>query len=366
MNKEIESVLHNFKVFGVFEHQRYHGNGLIHDTFKITTNNNGKKYYYLLQRFNNGVFKHIDQVMHNVSVVLDTLHEELIKEDRDPLVESLTIVNTVHNTSYYFDSTQNTYWRMFIFIPDGISYDSVTSNKVFEETGAAFGKFQKRLNSLDPSNLYETIPDFHNTQKRYEDFCEAVNNDKMNRAKDIQPEINFFLKRKEYAPVVVDLMEKGLIPIRITHNDTKLDNVLIDPITGKSVCVIDLDTVMPGSLLYDFGDAIRFGANNNTEDETDLSKVNFDITLFESFTKGFVSAVNGTLTQVEKDHLAFSAILITYELGMRFLGDYLNGDVYFKCKRPNHNLDRTRTQMKLIQDMEEQLPLMKEIVRKYT
>ena len=222
------------------------------------------------------------------------------------------------------------------------------------------------LDGLDPSNLYETIPNFHHTHKRYESFESSVKADIMDRAKLVQPEINFFLSRKHYAPIVTDLMKNGLIPTRITHNDTKLDNVLIDPDSGKSVCVIDLDTVMPGSLLYDFGDAIRFGANHNTEDETDLSKVNFDITLFESFTKGFVSQVNGTLTQHEKEHLAFSSILITFELGMRFLGDYLYGDIYFKIKRPNHNLDRTRVQMKLIEDMEYYLPAMNKIVKKYT
>lgn len=366
MTKEIESVLEHFKVFGVFEHQCYHGNGLIHDTFKITTNHNGTKHYYLLQRFNNGVFKHIEQVMHNVSVVLDTLHDELIKNGKDPLVESLTIVNTIDETSYYYDADKNTFWRMFVFIHNGISYDSVDSNDIFEETGVAFGRFQQMLDGLDPSNLYETIPNFHHTQKRYESFEEAVKTDKMDRAKLVQPEINFFLNRKHYAPIVTDLMNKGLIPTRITHNDTKLDNVLINPDSGKSVCVIDLDTVMPGSLLYDFGDAIRYGANHNTEDETDLSKVNFDITLFEAFTKGFVSQVNGALTQYEKEYLAFSSILITFELGMRFLSDYLNGDLYFKTKRPNHNLDRTRVQMKLIEDMEHYFPTMKEIVIKYT
>lgn len=210
-----------------------------------------------------------------------------------------------------------------------------------------------------------TKPNFHNTEKRYENFLNSVKADKAGRAKDVQKEIQFVMDRKEYCSRIVDLLASGEMPTKVTHNDTKLNNVMLDVVTGKPVAVIDLDTIMQGSICYDFGDSIRFGCTTGEEDEPDLSKVNFDVSLFEAYTKGYLTALGDSVTKVEKDNLAFSAILMTYECGMRFLSDYLDGDVYFRVKRENHNLDRCRTQFKLVSDMEESFEKMQEIVNKY-
>jgi hypothetical protein len=229
----------------------------------------------------------------------------------------------------------------------------------------AFGNFAKLLAEFDATKLYESIPDFHNTEKRYENFINAVKTDKMGRAKEVQKEIDFVVDRKDYCGRIVNLLKSGKMPLKVTHNDTKLNNVMLDEKTGEPVAVIDLDTIMQGSICYDFGDSIRFGCNHADEGERDLSKVNFDIELFEAYTKGYLSALGESITQIEKENLAFGAILMTYECGMRFLTDYLEGDVYFRIKHPSHNIDRTRMQFKLVSDMEKLLPEMNEIVMKY-
>jgi hypothetical protein len=229
----------------------------------------------------------------------------------------------------------------------------------------AFGNFAKLLAEFDATKLYESIPDFHNTEKRYENFINAVKADKMGRAKEVQKEIDFVVDRKDYCGRIVNLLKSGKMPLKVTHNDTKLNNVMLDEKTGEPVAVIDLDTIMQGSICYDFGDSIRFGCNHADEGERDLSKVNFDIELFEAYTKGYLSALGESITQIEKENLAFGAILMTYECGMRFLTDYLEGDVYFRIKHPSHNIDRTRMQFKLVSDMEKLLPEMNEIVMKY-
>ncbi len=250
----------------------------------------------------------------------------------------------------------------YLFIEEAKTYQLVENPIHFNNAGKAFGRFLKYLADYPAASLYETIPDFHNTAKRYEDFLEAVRRDAKGRAKEIQTEIQFVRERAEDTKVLLTLLEKGALSLRVTHNDTKFNNVMIDDATGEGICVIDLDTVMPGLSLYDFGDAIRSGATTAQEDEMDLSKVWLDLTLFESFTKGFIETAGDSMTEMELEYIPFSARLMTLECGMRFLGDYLNGDIYFKVNREKHNLDRARNQLKLTADMEKKLDLMNEIV----
>ncbi|MEG1706388.1 MAG: phosphotransferase, partial [Clostridia bacterium] len=246
---------------------------------------------------------------------------------------------------------------------------NVASIQIAENTqhlylaGKGFGQFQRLLNGFKAESLSDTIKDFHNTPKRYKDFVEAVNCDAVGRLSTCREEVDFYLSRQSYASRVTDLLASGKIPLRVTHNDTKINNVLIDIFDNYPVAVIDLDTVMSGSILYDFGDSIRSGTNIGAEDEADLDKVGFSIDLFSAYAKGFMSEVSEILTSAEVDNLAFSGILLTYECGMRFLGDYLNGDKYFKTHREGHNLDRARTQIKMISDMEQQLPDMEKIIK---
>ena len=232
-------------------------------------------------------------------------------------------------------------------------------------TGKALGKFQKHLSDFPVDVLYETIPDFHNTAKRYDVFLEALMEDSLGRAKDIRAEVDYLITHGEETKLLVNMINEGTLPLRVTHNDTKFNNVMIDNETGEGIAVIDLDTVMPGLALYDFGDAVRSGASTAEEDETDLSKVNLDLNLFENFTKGYLGEVGSSLTEKEIEYLPFSAKLIALELGMRFLMDYINGDTYFKIHRENHNLDRARNQFKLVKDMEAKMDEMNKIVREY-
>ncbi|MGB6187560.1 MAG: aminoglycoside phosphotransferase family protein, partial [Aeromonas molluscorum] len=232
-------------------------------------------------------------------------------------------------------------------------------------TGKILGKFQEQLSDFSVEDLYETIPNFHDTKKRYEDFIDAVEKDNKGRVAFCLEDIAFAMKRAKDTELLVDMLEEGKLPLRVTHNDTKFNNVMIDDITGEGIALIDLDTVMPGLSLYDFGDAIRSGATTALEDEADLSKVNFDIDLYEHFTKGYLEAAKYALTETEIEYLPFSAKLITLELGIRFLTDHLNGDSYFKVQRKNHNLDRSRNQFKLVADMEENMDAMKAIIQKY-
>jgi len=355
MNYNLEDILKHFDIEDISE---AYGNGHINDTYIIQSTPK-----YILQRINTEVFKNPEQLMNNIKNVTEFLHEKIKNNGGDPTRETLTLVNTTDNKLFYKNDDGN-YFRMYKFIDNSKSYELVENEKQFYNAAKAFGKFQKMLADFSAENLFEVIPNFHNTRKRFEDFKIAVENDKVGRAKDIQAEIKFALEREKYVDIVVELLDSGAIPLRVTHNDTKLNNVLLDDKTGEGICVIDLDTVMPGSLLYDFGDALRFGASTGSEDEKDLDKIWFDLDLFKAFTNGFLQETGSTITKKELELLPFSAILMTYECGIRFLSDYLNGDTYFKTEREGQNLDRTRTQFKLISDMENKFDEMKIIVEK--
>lgn len=323
-----------------------YGNGHINATWlAIHKSDDGKEAKNLLQKISTVAFKKPNELMENIVGVTEFLRNK-VEEDG-----TLTVIKTLDGKNLYIDEFGN-YWRVYKFIDDAIAYQQIENDNDFYICGLAFGEFQQMLAEYPAEKLHETIVNFHNTPSRYADFKKALAEDKMGRAKDVQPEIDFVLAREGKADGITSKLESGEIPYRVTHNDTKLNNILIDNETGKAKCVIDLDTVMPGAAAYDFGDSIRFGASTGAEDETDLSKISVDTHLFEVFAKGYLSTANKFLTPAEKDSLVTGAYLMTLECGVRFLTDYLNGDVYFKIHRENHNLDRCRTQFKLVSDME--------------
>lgn len=356
----MKRIFEQFDVNEKFISAELHGNGHINETFLVKTNGKDKINHYILQRVNHHVFKDIDGLMKNIEFITSYL------KDVSPESNTQEIIKTKDNKTHYLDKENYVYWRVFTYIENCLTFDTITDPNQFYKTGVAFGYFQKLLQDFNADLLVETIVDFHHTKRRYERFLKQVKLDLSERADLAKEEIDFLISRKNYSSVVVDLLEKELIPLRVTHNDTKLNNILFDKDTGEVLSVIDLDTIMPGSILYDFGDAIRFGANKAKEDEIDLSKVRIDLHLFELFTKGFLEHTADMMNEKEIEHLAFSAILITYELAMRFLGDYLDGDLYFKTKHPHHNLQRARSQIALIKDMEKNLDKMNEIVKKVT
>ena len=337
------------------------GNGHINDTYAVTCASEGGVRRYILQKLNSRVFPHPTALMNNFAAVTAYLRPIIKKEGGDPDRECLKVIPTVQGAAYYVDG-EGEVWRMTQLIENTDAYLVAESSAMFEDAGRAFGLFIKRLEGFDAASLIEVIPDFHNTVKRYENLEKAVAADKAGRASGVKDLIDFARARKDKTSVIVSALKEGRIPLRVTHNDTKLNNVLIDTATQKAICVIDLDTVMPGSLLYDFGDAIRVGCSTAEEDEKDLSKVNFDRENFLAFTRGFMRGLGDNLTVNEEKLLPTGAILMTFECGMRFLTDYLEGDVYFKTAYPEHNLVRCRTQFKLVEEMEKSLDFMQKTV----
>ena len=337
------------------------GNGHINDTYAVTCASEGGVRRYILQKLNSRVFPHPTALMNNFAAVTAYLRPIIKKEGGDPDRECLKVIPTVQGAAYYVDG-EGEVWRMTQLIENTDAYLVAESSAMFEDAGRAFGLFIKRLEGFDAASLIEVIPDFHNTVKRYENLEKAVAADKAGRASGAKDLIDFARARKDKTGVIVSALKEGKIPLRVTHNDTKLNNVLIDTATQKAICVIDLDTVMPGSLLYDFGDAIRVGCSTAEEDEKDLSKVNFDRENFVAFTRGFMRGLGDNLTINEEKLLPTGAILMTFECGMRFLTDYLEGDVYFKTAYPEHNLVRCRTQFKLVEEMEKSLDFMQKTV----
>lgn len=302
--------------------------------------------------------------MENILNVTSYLRKKIIENGGNPDRETLNVIRTVDNMPYFVDS-EGEYWRSYKFITDATSYDQVESPEDFYQSAVAFGNFQRLLAEYPAETLHETIEGFHDTKARFQVFKKAVEDDVCGRAASVQKEIQFVLEHEHLANVFADLLEKKEIPLRVTHNDTKLNNIMIDNKTRKGICVIDLDTVMPGLAMNDFGDSIRFGASTATEDEQDLSKVSCDMELFDLYAKGFIEGCGGKLTEKEIDLMPTGAMVMTFECGMRFLTDYLQGDTYFKIHRENHNLDRCRTQFKLVKDMEAKWDTMREIIDKY-
>ena len=344
----------------VLRHFRYQGEyiqavelqaGNINATYRLSYSGNGKPVDYILQRINTVAFHEPVELMKNVQLVIDHIAAAMARQKVDTDRRILEFIPTDTGSLIYQDD-KGGFWRSYIFIDNATAYDSIEDPRHFYEAGRGFGEFQKYLFDFPADKLVETIPNFHNTKKRFFDFVAAVAADKAGRAAALEKEIDFFFDRRKMMSRIVDLIDAGELPLRVTHNDTKLNNVLLDTTTGPALCVIDLDTVMPGSPLYDYGDAIRYGANRAAEDESDLSRISLDMELFKAFTEGFVSETAGALTAAELQYLPLGVEVLTCELAMRFLTDYLNGDEYFKVKYPTHNLVRARAQMQLLLDIE--------------
>ena len=355
----------NFQLDGMVMSAVPYGSGHINDTFLLTLRKeDGSEGRVIQQRMNTSIFTKPVEVMENILGVTSHLGKKIAASGGDVSRETLNVIPTKDNKPYFIDS-EGEYWRCYIFIEDARTYDLVESPEDFYQSAVAFGNFQRMLADYPAETLHETIKGFHDTTARFAVFKKAIEEDVCGRAASVKDEIDFYLAREDVANEFGNLLAAGEIPLRVTHNDTKLNNVMIDDATRKGICVIDLDTVMPGLAMNDFGDSIRFGASTAAEDEKDLDKVWCDMELFDIYAKGFIEGCGGRLTAKEIELLPMGAKVMTYECGMRFLTDYLQGDVYFKTHREGHNLDRCRTHIKLIADMEAKWDIMNEIVKKY-
>lgn len=360
----ISQILAAYVLPGTVADVARHGKGHINDTFCVVCRMpEGGTARFILQRLSQAAFPHPEEVMENFVGITSYLRREILAEGGDPLRETLSLVKTGDGADFVTDA-EGRAWRLMPFIENAECYQSATP-ELFAASGRAFGRFQYMLRDYPARTLHETIPHFHDTESRFEQFLAALEADKMNRAEGVSPEIQFILRRKADCGVALRALREGKLPLRVTHNDTKLNNILIDRDTHEGICIIDLDTTMPGLAINDFGDSIRFGANHCMEDEQDLTKVNFDISLYEVFTRGFLEGARGSLTSAELEYLPWGARLMTLECGIRFLTDYLDGDHYFHVSHPRQNLDRARTQLKLVKDMEEQFDAMGAVVAKY-
>ncbi len=339
------------------------GSGHINKTFCLVGDFDGRQ-RLLLQQINTFVFKDPVGLMANVVAVTGYMRERIIARGGDPERETLNVIPTVSGDNHVVCS-DGSVWRLYNYITDSVSYDSIDRPGIFRKAGSAFGSFMSELADFPIESLYETIPFFHDTGRRLAQLKDAIVGDAVGRLKDAGREVEFCLSREDDTHVVTDMIASGDIPLRVTHNDTKLNNIMFDKQTDEPLCIVDLDTVMPGSCLYDFGDAIRFGASTAAEDEQDLLKVNLSLPLYKEYLEGFLASAGTSLTPAEREYLPFSAKLLTLECGMRFLADHLNGDTYFGAAYPGHNLVRARTQFKLVSDMEARFDEMKDCLTLY-
>ena len=362
MIQELSNILSNFELSGEVAECEIYGSGLINRTYFVKTDTGAE---YILQKINTYVFNDPDGLMKNVKGVTEFLADKIRRDGGDPMRQTLNLIHTKSGDSYLNDETDGGIWRMYSFISGATAYDRADRAGLLYEAARAFGVFQRQLSDYPAHTLCETIPNFHNTAARYEAFEAAVAADEAGRAASVALEIEKLRAYRPYASMITDALASGRIPVRVTHNDTKLNNVLIDNETGKGICVIDLDTVMPGSLLYDFGDSVRFAANNGAEDDRELDRVWLRPELYEEYVSGFLAGLGDSITSEEFRMLPESVLVLTYELALRFMTDYLNGDKYFKVRSEDHNIVRTRAQIKLVEDIESKLPLMREIAKKY-
>ena len=365
-DRNLEDAIYAFGFGNRCSYVKPFGAGHINETYAVyMPGEGGDELAYVLQRVNSNVFKDPAGVMDNIFGVTEYLRNVIRREGGDPDRETLSYIKTKSGCNYFEDS-EGEPWRCYNFIPDSVCYQLVEEPEQFYQSGSSFGHFLKQLSDYPASKLNETIPDFHNTIRRFEAFQVALKRDLKNRADSCRPEIDFVLAREKDCGVLVHQQDEGILPLRVTHNDTKLNNILFDEKTGKGLCIIDLDTIMPGLAANDFGDSIRFGAATAEEDEQNLDLMHFDISLYELYVKGYLEETKDVLTEAEIKSLPWGARLMTLECGIRFLTDYLQGDTYFKTDYPEHNLVRARTQFRLVDEMEQQFERMQEIVQKYT
>ncbi|MGA1976492.1 MAG: aminoglycoside phosphotransferase family protein [Bacteroidales bacterium] len=361
MSPDLNEIYSCFLADGTFLKGEPFGSGHIHDTFRVETAEKEKD-DYILQRLNSRIFKNIPELQHNIERVTVHLRKKISAiRGSDIKRECLQLIHARDGKSWITDKS-GSFWRMYIFISNHHSYNIVDTPGKAYEGGKAIGRFQAMLADLPGEPLHETIPFFHDISKRLDAFRNALKRDPAGRVKSAGKETDFILKRAEEMKIILKLGREGKIPMRITHNDTKFNNILLDE-NDKALCVIDLDTVMPGYIHYDFGDAIRTAANKAEEDEKELSRVKMDIELFRAYSQGYLSETCSTLNKSEKEYLAFAPRLITYTIAVRFLTDYFDGDQYFKISHENHNLQRARAQLKLVESMEEQYEDMKKIIK---
>jgi hypothetical protein len=356
LKHDIRLLAKQLEIFGQFLGAEPYGSGHINDTYCAVFDQAGTKTRYILQRINHNIFKNPVALMDNIQRVTAHLATKVIGE-RDCARRVLTLIPARNGLCYCRDE-QGNYWRAYLFIENARSYDAVESPRQAFEAAKAYGHFQKLLADLPAPRLHDTIPDFHHTPKRFAALLKAIENDAVNRAALAKEEIEFALRQ---APIT-DVLINADLPERVTHNDTKFNNVMLDDETGEGICVVDLDTLMPGVALYDFGDMVRTTTSPAKEDERDLAKVEMQIPMFEALVRGYLAAAGSFLTSAEKKLLVFSGKLITFEIGIRFLTDFLEGDTYFKVHREGHNLDRCRTQFKLVGSIEQQEGKMNDII----
>ena len=361
---EVKHILPRFAFEGDYYDAVEMTSGNINNTYRLEYRVNGESVFYTLQHINRYVFKNPQMVMENIERVTEHLRASYIAEDIDPTRHVLHLIPTVDGKNLFIDAEGN-YWRAYYFISNATPYDAPEKPVHLFETGRAFGEFQKRLYDFPTGLLHDTIPDFHNTTKRFYTFVASVAEDKAHRVRELEDEIEFMFEHRRMMNGIVRRLENGELPLRVTHNDTKINNVLIDDATDKAICVIDLDTVMPGSSLYDFGDAVRFCASTAAEDEADTSRIHLDLERYRLFTEGFLSEVNGFLQPEEIRLLPLGVQVLTCELAMRFLTDYIDGDLYFKLRYPKHNLVRARAQMALLRDIESKADEMQRIIDEF-
>ena len=357
---DIHEIVTHFPLHGTFRDAQRHGSGHINDTFITSFDRAGVQVRYIVQRINHFIFKNVPQLMDNISRVTSHVAS---KAGRDDNRRVLTLLPAIDGAPFY-KSQEGNFWRAYLFFEGARTYDVVENPRQAFEAARAFGQFQQLLADLPDGRLHETIPYFHDTPRRLEVLRTAAAADVVGRKKEVLAELDFAFQREAEVSRLLDLVATGEIPERVTHNDTKLNNVMIDDKTGEGICVIDLDTVMPGLSLYDFGDLVRSGTNTGAEDETDPAKIGVSLSVFESILKGYVAGAGAILTEAEWHNLVFAGKLMTYEIGIRFLTDYLQGDIYFKTHRPGQNLDRARNQLALVERMEKAAKDMSSIVHK--
>ena len=358
----LRDLIYKFSMYGDFLVATPFGMGNVNDTFQVTFDQGGVRLHYILQRINSNVFHDPVGVMENIDRVTNHILTKVRKAKMETKKRTLRLLRSRDNKPYVLDEDGN-YWRAYVFVENARAYEVLETPEQAYMIAEAFGEFQKQLVDLPGGRLNETIPDFHNTPKRFERLEEAIRKDVRGRAASVASEIDFALSLKEEAGTLLRLHKSGDIPERITHNDTKSNNILIDDLSGEGVCVLDLDTVMPGLSLYDFGDMVRSATNSAGEDEVDCEKVWMRFDLYEGLFKGFLKSADGFMTSAEKENLPLAGKIITTEIGIRFLTDYLEGDTYFKIRRPLHNLERCRNQFKLVQSITEQMPEMLKLLK---
>ena len=358
----LRDLIYTFSMYGDFLVGIPFGMGNVNDTFQLTFDQGGIRLHYILQRINRNVFQDPEGLMENIDRVTSHILSKIRASRMETKKRTLRLLRDKDNTPYVRD-INGEYWRGYVFVENARAYEVLETPEQAFCIAEAFGEFQNQLVDLPGGRLNETIPDFHNTPKRFQRLEEAIKKDVAGRVKEVSEEIDFALSLKDEAGTLLRLNESGDIPERITHNDTKCNNILVDDLSGAGVCVLDLDTVMPGLSLYDFGDMVRSATNSAGEDEIDCSKVWMRFDLYEGLYRGFIKSAGGFMTPAERENLPLSGKIITTEIGIRFLTDYLEGDTYFKIRRPQHNLERCRNQFTLVKSITEQMPKMLQLLK---